>query len=85
MPHVGYSRDYNARSPSRFRQAPFVIADCAIAARLAVELGHPVDDCLYLALAASHSALLATADDRLTRAAERLGVGVWSHGGSAGR
>jgi len=55
------------------------------AARLAVELGHPVYDCLYLALAASHSALLATADDRLTRAAERLGVRVWSHGGSAGR
>jgi predicted nucleic acid-binding protein len=48
------------------------------AARLAVELGHPVYDCLYLTLAASHSALLATADDRLRQAAERLGVRVWS-------
>jgi predicted nucleic acid-binding protein len=48
------------------------------AARLAVEIGHPVYDCLYLTLAASHSATLATADDRLRRAAERLGVRVWS-------
>jgi predicted nucleic acid-binding protein len=47
------------------------------AARLAVELGHPVNDCLYLALAAAHSAPLATADERLRRAAERLGVRVW--------
>jgi predicted nucleic acid-binding protein len=47
------------------------------AARLAVELGHPVYDCLYLALAASHSAPLATADERLRRAAERVGVRVW--------
>ena len=55
------------------------------AARLAVELGHPVYDCLYLALAASHSAPLATADDRLRRAAERLGVPIWSHAGPATR
>jgi predicted nucleic acid-binding protein len=48
------------------------------AARLAVELGQPVYDCLYLALAASHSASLASADDRLRQAAERLGVRVWS-------
>lgn len=47
------------------------------AARLAVELGHPIYDCLYLALAASHSASLATVDDRLRRAAERLGVPIW--------
>ena len=47
------------------------------AARLAVELGHPVDDCLYLARAASRSASLATADERLRRAAERLGVRIW--------
>lgn len=47
------------------------------AARLAVELGHPVYDCLYLALAASHSAPLATVDERLRRAAERVGVRVW--------
>jgi len=47
------------------------------AARLAVELGHPVYDCLYLALAASHSAPLATADERLRRVAERVGVRIW--------
>jgi len=47
------------------------------AARLAAELGHPVYDCLYLALAGSHSAPLATADERLRRAAERVGVRIW--------
>ncbi len=47
------------------------------AARLAAELGHPVYDCLYLALAASHSAPLATIDARLRSAAERLGVPIW--------
>ena len=55
------------------------------AARLAVEIGHPVYDCLYLALAASHSARLATADDRLRRAAERLGVLIWSDRGPVTR
>jgi predicted nucleic acid-binding protein len=50
------------------------------AARLAAELGHPVYDCMYLALAASESAALATADDRLRRAADRLGVPVWQSG-----
>src|SRR5262249_19519899 len=44
------------------------------AARLAAELGHPVYDCMYLALAASHSALLATADERLRRGGERVGL-----------
>jgi predicted nucleic acid-binding protein len=48
------------------------------AARLAVDLGHPVYDCMYLALAASHSAALASADERLRRAAERIGVRIWS-------
>jgi predicted nucleic acid-binding protein len=47
------------------------------AARLAVELEHSVYDCLYLALAASHTAPLATADERLRRAAERVGVRIW--------
>ena len=51
------------------------------AASLAVELGHPVYDCLYLVLAASRSAPIATADDRLRRAAERIGVRIWSGGG----
>jgi predicted nucleic acid-binding protein len=53
------------------------------AASLAVELGHPVYDCLYLVLAASQSAPLATADDRLRRAAERAGVRLWSQGHAA--
>jgi len=47
------------------------------AARLAVEVEHPVYDCVYLALAATRSASLATADDRLRRAAARLGVPIW--------
>ena len=46
------------------------------AARLAVELGHPVYDCLYLALAVSHAAPIATADKRLQQAAGRIGVRV---------
>jgi predicted nucleic acid-binding protein len=48
------------------------------AARLAAELGHPVYDCVYLALAASRSAVLATADERLRAGAERVGVRLWS-------
>ena len=47
------------------------------AVRLAVELGHPVYDCVYLALAASRAASLATADGRLRQAAERVGVALW--------
>jgi predicted nucleic acid-binding protein len=47
------------------------------AARLATELGHPVYDCMYLALAASRSASLATADERFRRGAARVGVRVW--------
>jgi len=48
------------------------------AARLAAELGHPVYDCMYLALAASRSAVLATADERLRGGARRVGVRLWS-------
>lgn len=47
------------------------------AARLASELGHPVYDCVYLTLAATRAASLATADVRLRRGAERVGVPVW--------
>ena len=50
------------------------------AARLAADLAHPVYDCLYLALAAAHAASLATADDRLRKGAERLGVPIWNAG-----
>jgi predicted nucleic acid-binding protein len=42
------------------------------ALQLATQLNHPVYDCLYLALAASHDAKLATADKRLIAAASKL-------------
>ena len=48
------------------------------AARLAAELGHPVYDCVYLALAASRSAVLATPDGALRERAQRVGVRLWS-------
>ena len=50
----------------------------APAVRLAAQLDHPVYDCLYLVLAASRSAPLASADARLRRGAERLGLRLWS-------
>jgi predicted nucleic acid-binding protein len=49
----------------------------AWAASLALELDHPVHDCVYLALAGQHGARLATSDGRLRRAAERLGLRTW--------
>ncbi|PYM60662.1 MAG: PIN domain nuclease [Candidatus Rokuibacteriota bacterium] len=48
-----------------------------LAARQALEIGHPVYDCLYLALAGQRSARLATVDDRLRRLAARVGVDLW--------
>jgi len=48
------------------------------AARLAVEVGHPVYDCLYLVLASDRGARLATADEGLRRAARSTGVGIWA-------
>lgn len=48
------------------------------AARFAAELGHPIYDCVYLALAASHAAPLATADERLRERAQRVGVRLWA-------
>jgi len=44
------------------------------AVRLAAELGHPVYDCVYLALAVEHAAAIATADERLRRAAARVDI-----------
>jgi predicted nucleic acid-binding protein len=46
------------------------------AGRLAVELRHPVYDCTYLALAAREGLPLVTADEKLFRLAERLGLEV---------
>jgi predicted nucleic acid-binding protein len=48
------------------------------AIRLARDLGHPVSDCVYLVLAASRAAKLATADVRLRGGAARVGVPLWS-------
>jgi predicted nucleic acid-binding protein len=48
------------------------------AVRLAANLGHPVYDCIYLALATAHSAVLASADERLRRGAERVGIRLWN-------
>jgi predicted nucleic acid-binding protein len=49
------------------------------ALHLAVEINHPVYDCLYFALAQQQSALLATVDRRMSAAASRLHrpVALW--------
>jgi predicted nucleic acid-binding protein len=47
------------------------------ASRLALDGGHPVYDCLYLALALNRTAQLATDDRELRRAAARLDIPVW--------
>ena len=49
----------------------------ARAARLAVEIRHPVYDCLYLALCTERGARLATADKSLRRRARRMGIRHW--------
>ena len=49
----------------------------AAAARIAVEIDHPVHDCLYLALAKDRRARLATDDRDLRRAASRLEIALW--------
>ena len=55
------------------QQAPVTVVDAddrleARALALALELGHPVYDCLYLALAERMDRLLVTADERFRRA-----------------
>jgi predicted nucleic acid-binding protein len=47
------------------------------AVRLAVQTGHPVSDCVYLALAQQRGAAVATADTRLARTAGRCGIPLW--------
>jgi predicted nucleic acid-binding protein len=49
----------------------------ASAADLAVEIGHPIYDCLYLTLAKNRRARLATDDRDLRRLATRLDIAVW--------
>ncbi len=52
---------------------PFLIR----AVRLALEIRHPVYDCLYVVLALEWNARLATADAALRQVGERLGLGIW--------
>jgi predicted nucleic acid-binding protein len=49
----------------------------ARAARLAIDLQHPVYDCVYLVVAGERDIPLASDDDRLRRAAARLGIPLW--------
>jgi len=55
----------------------------ASAKRLALEIGHPVYDCLYLVLAQAHDLPLATFDDRLRRAARLWRIAVFPMKGRA--
>ena len=45
------------------------------ARKLATEIGHPVYDCLYLALALHHQTHVVTADRRFASAASASGLG----------
>jgi predicted nucleic acid-binding protein len=45
------------------------------ALRLAMEIGHPLYDCLYLAVALHHDTHVVTADRRFASAASRPGIG----------
>ena len=48
--------------------------------RIAVELDHPVYDCLYLACADATSSVLITADHRFAKKAAETSVDVWAIG-----
>lgn len=48
------------------------------AAQLALEIDHPVYDCLYLTVASEAGASLATADRRLRQAAASIGLVLWA-------
>ena len=47
------------------------------AVRLAVEINHPVYDCVYLVLAEERGAPLASIDERLRAAARARGLRIW--------
>lgn len=47
------------------------------AAALSVMLGHPVQGCVYLALARDREAVLATFDRKMARKAADIGLDVW--------
>jgi predicted nucleic acid-binding protein len=48
------------------------------ATSLAVQLDHPVYDCVYLALSGDGRGILATADAGLRRVAARLAIPLWT-------
>ena len=50
------------------------------ASAIALEIDHPVYDCIYLACAEGEGVPLVTADRRLTAAADGLSVDVWNIG-----
>ena len=50
------------------------------ALRIAVEMDHPVYDCLYLACADATTSVLITADQRFAKKAAGTGVDVWAIG-----
>jgi predicted nucleic acid-binding protein len=47
------------------------------AVRLAVEIGHPLYDCVYIVLAEARGAPLATSDESLRTAARARGLRIW--------
>jgi predicted nucleic acid-binding protein len=47
------------------------------AVRLAVEIGHPAYDCVYIVLAEARGAPLATSDERLRATIRARGLRVW--------
>jgi predicted nucleic acid-binding protein len=47
------------------------------AAAMAVDTGQTVYDCTYLVICAERGAAIATADERLQRAAERMRLTIW--------
>ncbi len=47
------------------------------AATMAVDIGQPVYDCAYLVACADRGAWIATADERLRAAAERMRLRIW--------
>jgi len=71
LEHLLSVRDFIIGYTDEIVQDSDLIAD---ASRLAVENGHSIYDCLYLALARLRSAILITADKRLASLAANLGI-----------
>jgi len=71
-----------ANEPGSERAARLIVEErpalLSRAARLALEVDHPVYDCLYLVLASEQGARLATDDEGLRRVAPHANVRVWA-------